>query len=415
MPWLAAIAVVASLWHAPVQAQTLDWSLSGFGTAAYAVSNRNEKYLRFIDKEGTFRSDSIAGAQLDGKLTTDWGQFGATIQAVAKPSDDKDTGLQPTLSWAFLSYRPNNEWLFRAGKYRPPLFIHMQNMEVGTTYDEARLPQEIYPTSPIYDVVGLTAAKSWSTGNGDTTLEGYWGRTTAFGRAYDPIQQAATYAKYDVEAEGAVLSYQDETLLLRSNFTLAKARLKSGSGLYPGDVEPTINIAAPAPLGGNVYVPTRGKQRDIVSFVSLGADWNIDDNWRITTEYTKRWDQSKIGLGGQAGYVTLFRKVGDFVPYVGFSRVLTNASNGKRVRELEYSAVPTLANLPATYHRTLASMIPVLDQASFRLGSSYNLSPTAKIKAEWMFTHVGQESTLFDGGPSGMNANVFTLSFSKSF
>ena len=60
---------------------------------------------------------------MDAKLAD---QFGATAQfkfAPASNSDDRYTG---TVSWAFLSWRPSNDWLFRAGKQRIPLYLYSQ-------------------------------------------------------------------------------------------------------------------------------------------------------------------------------------------------------------------------------------------------------------------------------------------------
>lgn len=425
----AALLLAMALVGTPARAQSVDWTLSAFGTAAYSVSDREERFLRFIDKDGTFRSDSIIGAQLDGKLHSDWGQFGATVQVVGKPSEDKDTGLQPTLSWAFLSYRPNNEWLFRAGKYRPSTFLYLQNMEVGATYDVARLPPEVYAASPIYDLVGFSAAKSWQTKGGETTLEGFWGKNTTYFRYYDDTFNAPFFAKFNDNATGAVLSYQNDELLLRGSViravvrpldidreALARSGLSANSGpCYTGSFEPTTVIPAPSPAGGTVYMPTDCTPTTHISFYSLGLDWNIDRNWRLIAEYVRRMDKSKVGLSSQGGYATVSRRIGDFTPYVTFARLISDESNRRIARELENTPVPILSGLPSSYHKTLASLDPIYDQWSIALGSSYSLSPNSKIKAEWMFSHVGQGSNMFDGEVSGMNANLFTISFSQSF
>jgi hypothetical protein len=125
-------------------ATAVDVAFTGFGNIGYAVSDGDFRYLRYIDNGGTFKADSLFGFQAEGRLNAKWG---ATVQAVASAPRTRDSGYEAKVRWAFLSYRPDNEWLFRAGRLRPPVLINTQNAEVGVTYDQARLPAEVYSLS----------------------------------------------------------------------------------------------------------------------------------------------------------------------------------------------------------------------------------------------------------------------------
>jgi hypothetical protein len=57
----------------PLSASAVDMTWSGFGTLGFAQSNQPYPYLRFIDDGGTFKSDSLLGAQLDLKFDQHWG------------------------------------------------------------------------------------------------------------------------------------------------------------------------------------------------------------------------------------------------------------------------------------------------------------------------------------------------------
>src|SRR5688500_5156472 len=140
--WQRSILVLSlCLWLTPTGAVAMDFSLTGFGTVGFAVSDQEFKYLRYIDDRGTLKADSLIGLELETRFNSEWG---ATVQAVASAPRTSDEGLEATIRWAFVSFRPNNEWLFRAGRLRPPVFINTQNAEVGVTYDQARLPVEVY-------------------------------------------------------------------------------------------------------------------------------------------------------------------------------------------------------------------------------------------------------------------------------
>ena len=53
-------------------------------------------------------------------------------------------GVQLTPTWAFVSWRPDNDWLLRLGKQRLPLFLNTENRDVGQTYDLLRLPGGVH-------------------------------------------------------------------------------------------------------------------------------------------------------------------------------------------------------------------------------------------------------------------------------
>ena len=76
-------------------ALALDMTWSGFGTVGYAQSDQPVNYQRFIDEKGTFKRDSILGAQLDARFSQQWGM---TVQAKAAPSDHSDRQWQASMS-----------------------------------------------------------------------------------------------------------------------------------------------------------------------------------------------------------------------------------------------------------------------------------------------------------------------------
>ncbi len=154
-------------------------SISGFGTLGYAVSDKEYAYQRFIDDNGTIRRDTVFGLQADVKIN---GQFSMTLQGKIAPSDKDDKNWDPVLSWAFLSYRPTNDWLFRLGKLRVPIYLNSESMDVGVTYDMARLPAEMYSMAPANDFVGASFSKTWNACIGDLMLDGYWGKAPFYRR-----------------------------------------------------------------------------------------------------------------------------------------------------------------------------------------------------------------------------------------
>ena len=64
--------VLALVLAFPLSASAVDMTWSGFGTIGYAQSDQPYNYLRFVDEDGTFKRDSLLGAQLDIKFDQHW-------------------------------------------------------------------------------------------------------------------------------------------------------------------------------------------------------------------------------------------------------------------------------------------------------------------------------------------------------
>jgi opacity protein-like surface antigen len=67
----AGVAMLPLALAAPAQAVDLAWS--GFGTLGYAQSDQPVNYQRFIDEKGTFKRDSVLGAQVDARFHSSGG------------------------------------------------------------------------------------------------------------------------------------------------------------------------------------------------------------------------------------------------------------------------------------------------------------------------------------------------------
>ncbi|MGB4497477.1 MAG: hypothetical protein WBI40_02160, partial [Methylococcaceae bacterium] len=187
-----------------------DVSLSGFGTAGFAMSDQHYKYQRFINDDGTFKRDSLLGSQIDIQFNN---EFSATVQGKFAPSKEQESTWDASLVWACLSWRPTNDWLVRLGKQRVPMYMYSETMDVGVTYDFAILPIEMYSTAPNTDYLGGSVSKNWDTNWGELSLEGYLGEADASWRIYKrdnlqipelPTHLGANYFSTKINSTGAI-------------------------------------------------------------------------------------------------------------------------------------------------------------------------------------------------------------------
>ena len=408
-------------------ADRFDISLSGFGTLGGAISDQDFIYQRYIDDHGTLNRDSLLGIQLDTRLSDAWS---LTLQANAAPSEQDDNAWEPTLTWAFLSWRPTNDLLWRLGKQRLPLMLYSANSDVGLTFDFARLPSEAYSILPTQDFTGLSLAKTWFDAEREWTLEGYLGRTHTNWRYYlrtglEPVFSAETfYLGYDVDMAGLVLSLRDDENTWRLGLHRAAATSDNGPvperfpfvAIAPGLGYYQVLNAFPGP--GVAMVD----QYDIW-VLTLGAEIALPHDIRLVGEYgRRRFDNATTGADTSAGYLALLKRVGRWTPYVYWSGIRTSEAALDFITRLNDTHLPETipaAGVINASQRTGADLLSPHDQHSWAIGTSYSLSPTSRIKAEWTHTRTGRLSVFVDAPPGedsgGRQLNVFSLSYSFTF
>jgi hypothetical protein len=404
-----------------------DCSVSGFGTLGGAISDQDVIYQRHIDDHGTLNRDSLAAIQLDTRLSDAWS---LTLQAKAAPSERDDNAWDPTLTWAFLSWRPTNDLLWRLGKQRLPLMLYSANSDVGVTFDFARLPTEAYSILPTQDFIGLSLAKTWFEADREWTLEGYLGYVHTNWRYYlrdnlEPAFSAGTfYLGYDVNMAGLVLSGRGGEHTWRLGLHRAEASSDVGNmperfpfvALAPGLGYYQILDAFPGP-----GVPMIEQYN--IWVLTLGAEIALPHDLRLVGEYgRRRFTNATTGPDTSAGYLSLLKRIGRWTPYVYWSGIRTSGATLDFIARLNDTRLPGTipsADLINASQRTGADLLSPYDQYSLALGTSYSLSPTSRIKAEWTHTRTGRLSTFVDAPPDedsgGRQINVFSLSYSFTF
>lgn len=406
-----------------------DYSFSGFGTLGFAKSDRPYRYQRFVDDNGTYRRDSVAGVQLDALLTP---SLGATVQALATPSTSNDTQFDGTLAWAFVSWRPSNDWLFRLGKQRIPLYLYSQTYNVGTTYEFLRLPTEMYSISPSNDFTGISGSKTWETSNGELTLDGYWGGSNLDVRFWirDGVPPNGNpnvlFRRLAVEGGGLTLTHKGADNILRVGVSKVTIDERNSANAYPVTypfvtLEPGIGyfqVDDGLPGPGIPTIDRYGYRT-----VTLGADFNLGAGYRAIAETARSFvTQTNFSNQSKRGYIAVLKKIQKWTPYISFAYLRSEAEPLSLYERVNSNTVPAFipgaAEINAS-QRIGADAILVYDQKSWAIGTSYAISPTQKVKAEWMRVRIGQVSSLVDAPPGSnirnQNINILSLSYSVVF
>ncbi|MDP2880193.1 MAG: hypothetical protein Q8N89_01260 [Azonexus sp.] len=411
LPVLAALAL-------PAQAVDLTWS--GFGTFGFAVSDQPYNYQRFIDNRGTFKRDTILGGQFDARLSPQWS---ATIQAKVAPSDHSDSDWQASLAWAFVSWRPSDDWLIRAGKIRLPLMLNTENNDVGATFDFARLPQEVYSISPTTDVLGVSISKTWMLDSYEWILEGYSGQEKTYQRYYVRAVQpdgtgpgpGSLFTPFRMNSSGLVLTVRDIGNTFRIGVhEVVASRIGEQS-------HADIPFVHQGPY--DYYDVRNGRRvgRLFIPVQTFGASISLPADFRMTAEYARvRVNSASEGLSRWGAYLAIDKRIGDWKPYIYFAKMRSTGKALDLYRAIEASSHnPSLPGALRNFQTFNADLVSAYDQWTAALGTSYRLSPLSLLKAEYAHTSTGVVSSFVDA-PTGSDSakrhiNVFSLSYNFTF
>jgi hypothetical protein len=390
LPALACL--LACLPAPPLQAADLSWS--AFGTLGYARSNREFNYERFTDEGGTIKRDSLLGLQATAEFSPYWS---ATVQARLAPSVSDDRKWEAILPWAFVSYRAGNDLLLRAGKLRMPMYLYSENMDVGASYAMIRMPTEVYSTAPTTDYTGMSFSKSWPLAWGDLSLDGYAGRSSVQPRSAGGVNGSGNgAAELHTRTAGLVLSLRngDDTYRIGRQHAMIGVRagfLHPTVGYPPADGAYDMDSAGVPPAS----LLAMGGELDTRVWL-LGADVGVGGGFRVVGEFARRYVlNAETPKNTKGAYATLLYQSGPWTPYATVARLLTD----KSARQAYASSF-------------------IDDQSSAALGVSYGVTPSSKLKAEWMHVKIGSGSSLVDSTynpASGRHLNVMSLSYSFSY
>lgn len=422
------IALWLSLLAGTATAQELSWS--GFATVGFAQSDRGFTYQRQIRDEGGFGRDSLLGVQADLRLSPQWS---ATAQLKLQPSLKHDRRWDVTTSWAFLAWRPGDNWLLRAGRLRLPMYLQSEAMDVGQTHDMARLPAELYTIVPTPDFDGAWVSRNWALGdNGqrELTADLYTGGARSSARfsrrdgAPPLVPAGPSFLPVKISASGLALSLREPGLLVRSSLSRTAVQRRDGRPIpvsYPFvPVAPGLGYYQVSDLLPGPGVTSVGKVHNTI--FSLGAEIGLGQGWRITSEFVRNLQHdTHFGADASAGYVAVFKQIGASTPYLSLARQASRQSTFDWYQRLTGHPLPAAlpgADLINAAQRVAAESYWVTSQQSLALGAAYALSPQLKLKGEWLHSRIGPVSRMVDtpaGQPTPHDTAVNVLSVNLNF
>lgn len=399
---IIALAVAAAL---PTVASAVDFSYSGFSTAAYAQSDTNDADVGLvsqpdsIDKGGSFEADSKLGVQVTAKFND---LVSATVQGVAYA--DLTGDWEPRLDWAYVRVQPVQSLSFRGGYLRAPTFMYSDSVFIGYANTWVRAPLEVYNLSPVYQILGVDATWRTQLGAVTVTVNPYFGESevevpssTIDGKDWAGLATTATWGSFQ-----ARFGYSQLTLETSSNSTAALT-------------DPLRAI--PSSICGACASEADRLSIDGTDIENLDVGVQYDDGANfLATEYARlRADGNYLIPDRSAAYITYGRRFGNLMPYATLAGL-------RRDQDMHSNAIPATGPLAALNAGVNAAIqAGATDQDSYSLGVRYEIPSFSIVKGalvKLQFDHIDAD------GKGGLNnvqpgfdgkVNVVSASFDFIF
>lgn len=250
-----------------------------------------------------------------------------------------------SLDWAYLDYHPTKSLNIHIGKYKVPMFIVSDYVEVGYAYPWARPPQDVYYINPLTSQSGVKLFYNIPIGKTDLLFQLYYGegshevfvpaRSIDFSGSDMPVDERIELKTKN--AGGGNISFKTEHFSLRVSYFDTKVDA------------PEMNIEN---ASGNF------------SSAGLTMDWS---DIILYAEYANRdtdTDDIRAFPDQKAWYTTLAYRFSSIMPYATYS-------------EIKQGNDPNILSL---------------EQTSAALGVRYELNSATAIKFEALHSEPGEEN-----------------------
>jgi hypothetical protein len=358
---LVALAVAAAL---PSLASAVDFSYSGFSTAAYAQSDTDDAQVGYsgqpegIDSGGTFETDSKLGVQVTAKFNE---MVSATVQGVGYA--DLTGDWEPRLDWAYVRLQPLRSLSLRAGYLRAPTFMYSDSVFVGYANVWVRPPVEVYNLSSVYQIRGVDATWRTSLGPVQVTVNPYFGdsevKIPSSTLDVPKWQGLATTAEW-------------------GSFTARVGYSEIELGSTTAALLPLINAlrAVPASFCGSCSSEANRLDMDgaLIHNFDVGVQFDNGTNFVASEFAMTRSGGNYLVPAKNAAYVTYGRRFGNLMPYATVSGL-------RREESTQSNAIPAVGALAALNGAVNA----IIDQGSgdqnnYSVGVRYEVPAFSVVK-----------------------------------
>lgn len=360
--WRSVVCALAAGCTLPT-ASAADIQFRGFASFVGGSTLSSDETLYGYDDHINFRNDSLIALQMDATLDR---KLSATMQVMSRGENSYD----PTVEWAYLTYRASDEWQVSAGRIRIPFYRYSDFMDVRYTYTWLKPPQTVYDFDFAgYD--GLSGVYSTQLGRWDSSLQLIFGQFEGETVGYEAALE---------DLKGFSWTLTRDWLTLRAGYVSSKAtievdeleQLAAGiEAVGAGAGQDLSRLANAVRLDGD-----KGGYYDF----AVGIDYN---NILFDAEYIEYTIDDSLLAESNAYFVAIGYRFGKWIPMLTYSEV--KADPPARVMNALPDSVANLPFGPATLGQTIAGAVAATETETELLDIvlRYDFHHSAAFKIAW--------------------------------
>lgn len=310
--------------------------INGFVTAGIATTDGAGEYKGITNTVST-QPDSIMGLQFKFKIND---KVDFTSQIVSRGTEFHDVKAD----WAFLSYAPNSNHMFRAGRLRNALYTYSDFLGVGYGYPWVRPPLEVY-FIPTDSVEGFDYIYSFELGN----WYGY--AQAAVGRSVSKEEQLLHSDFSTDEYKTLSVRIENDAWMFRIGFAHNHPKITPQPGGNLDQLWGAINQAKTVATNINSYgvpgllqlfdpsvpdsLPEDFKMTNEPTAKFVNAGFSYDNGKFFVTGEATYWElKDMVFPAGEGGYLTAGYRFGRFTPHITYGAYYTNSKDDKLRKKL---------------------------------------------------------------------------------
>lgn len=312
-----------------------DFKISGFATLSAVKTNKQD--IEFIqnntlpsgaDDHWGFDNDTVLGIQGQYQISD---KLSGVVQLLSRRNYRNN--YEPSLDWAYISYKYNPNLRLRAGRFVSPVFLGSDTRNVNYSNVWVRPVIDLYSQATINNIDGVDAIYSNFIGDGDVSYQ-----IQAYAGKFDKLKfPGGAYIKYHHMA-GLVGTVQYDSWTFRAGYMNAQHSVLTADGEYVASSETSRLQVSEAGHGFNLDIPnddcgagacseiapnakdiydTLQRKRSPFNLTNLAIVYD-NGSYFGQFEWTHRKSRSllpnAIAAYGMFGY-----KFNSLTPYVGYS------------------------------------------------------------------------------------------------
>ena len=332
--------------------------ISGFGRLVAGYLDDNNVSFEGYTNELTFSEQSLLAIQADYHLTD---TLSVTSQLLAHNNSERDSGIE----WFYLTYEPNSQWLFKAGKMRTPFYHYSDVLDVGFAYAWLSPPQQLYSAFLFNQYEGVSGIHRFSLGQVSGAIELYTGRyngNTSF--------QQKRYPTDIDNLQGLVFN-----AIVGNHPKLRSSYITADFALDLEEITEFANILRGAGFVQSANSLTMEGEFDIYQ---LGAIYEEFD-YHLAWEWMKITSNTILAPNIASYYVQGGYVFDSVTAHLTFANLIT--SDVEPVNEIPFGVNPGLDQLFIAYNTTL-QRTKASDLKSLTLGVRWDAGVNVAFKAE---------------------------------